>query len=273
MQTRLLESAVLELSGSDASHFAHNQLMSDVAALSDGGWQWSGWLSPKGRLVAFFACIRVDAQTLLLWLPAGGADELAARLQRFVFRSKVKLDADSGWQAVACFGEPATPGEGDLRLDLPGDAAEPSRQLLLTRQPHGEAVDAELVGRWRRADLRLGVPYISPGLANSEQFVPQWLSLQRLDAFDLKKGCYPGQEIVARMHYLGQSKRAAYRLIGQGEPPAPMTRILDASGAALGDVVWSQPESGDWTALAVLARERSDTALRLEGGRPADIAA
>lgn len=266
MQTRLLESAVLELSGSDASHFAHNQLMSDVAALSDGGWQWSGWLSPKGRLVAFFACIRVDAQTLLLWLPAGGADELAARLQRFVFRSKVKLDADSGWQAVACFGEPATPGEGDLRLDLPGDAAEPSRQLLLTRQPHGEAVDAELVGRWRRADLRLGVPYISPGLANSEQFVPQWLSLQRLDAFDLKKGCYPGQEIVARMHYLGQSKRAAYRLIGQGEPPAPMTRVVDTAGSTAGEVVWAQTDDNGWSALAVLATDRTSGSLCIDGG-------
>ena len=271
MHTRLPESAILQLSGSDASHFAHNQLMSDVAALPDGGWQWSGWLSPKGRLVAFFACIRVDAQTLLLWLPAGGADELAARLQRFIFRSKVKLDADSGWQAVAFIGEPAAPGEGELRLDLPGDAAEPSRHLLLTRQPHGEAVDAELVARWRRADLRLGVPYISPGLANSEQFVPQWLSLQRLNAFDLKKGCYPGQEIVARMHYLGQSKRAAYRLIGQGEPPAPMTRILGAANSAIGEVVWQQADEPSWLAMAVLAKDRLDGPLHLDGGEAVRI--
>ena len=73
--------------------------MNNATALADSGWHWNGWLNAKGRLVAFFALVRADAQTLLLWLPAGGAAALASSLQRFVFRAKVRLDATSSWQA------------------------------------------------------------------------------------------------------------------------------------------------------------------------------
>ena len=84
---------VLELSGRDAGVFAHAQFMNDVAGLAVGQWQWNGWLTPKGRVVALFALLKLDAERLWLLLPDVDPGELASKLQRFVFRSKVSLRA------------------------------------------------------------------------------------------------------------------------------------------------------------------------------------
>lgn len=270
---------LLSIDGVDALAFAQAQVMSDVAALADGGWQWSGWLNPKGRLVAFFALARISPTRLLAWLPAGGAEALRDRLQRFVFRSKVTLSAPAGVRAVGAWGDaPQAPGPDGptacLRLPDQGDG--PPRWLWLyadvaapERSPDAPGLDRD----WRLADLRLGLPYVAAGGGNSEQFVPAWLSLQRLAAFSVGKGCYPGQEIVARMHFLGQSKRAAARIEGSGEPPAPMARVLDGDGAGVGDVVWSQAGAdGGWQALAVLAEGRTDAVAAVAGSGPARAA-
>lgn len=302
MQMRLIRSEVLELRGADALAFAHAQFMNDARALNDGQWQWSGWLTPKGRLVAFFAVVRPDAQTLLVWLPAGGAMTLADRLRRFVFRSKVSIDAAPGWKAFGAFADPATtnPSAPDNRLEndslpveppatndatpstltvpFPVDPDTGPRWLVLQRaqpaepSPDGTAIDPDAVARWQRADMMLGVPYIAADTANSEQFVPQWLSLERLNAFNLKKGCYPGQEIVARMHYLGQSKRAAYSLRGEGACPGPRAAVLDADGQPIGEVVWAQyDDPSGWLAQAVLTTDRSTRVASVEGSGPASL--
>ncbi|MFB9068982.1 YgfZ/GcvT domain-containing protein [Pseudofulvimonas gallinarii] len=265
MCTRLPDSEILQLSGADAVPFAQAQFMNNATALADSGWHWNGWLNAKGRLVAFFALVRADAQTLLLWLPAGGAAALASSLQRFVFRAKVRLDATSSWQAAGCFTPPPA-GTGDIVIDLPGEDAGSRRYLWLHQSGSGPGIDESKASRWRLADLRIGVPYISPGQPGSEQFVPQWLSLDRLHAFDLKKGCYPGQEIVARMHYLGQSKRAAFVLSGPGEPPPAMTRVTGDGDTAAGEIVWAIGDSEGWHALAVMSKERTEGPLRLATG-------
>src|SRR3954464_11472860 len=82
---------ILALEGPDAVRFAHAQFMNDVTALADGQWQWNGWVTPKGRILALFALWRWGAQSLWLLLPDADPAELSAALQRFVFRSKVSL--------------------------------------------------------------------------------------------------------------------------------------------------------------------------------------
>lgn len=279
MQTRLIRSEVLELRGRDAIAFAQAQFMNDVAALGDDDWHWNGWLTPKGRLVAFFALYRLAGDTLLAWLPAGGAQTLHARLQRFVFRSKVVLDPAPAWQVVGCLDATVAPKEA-LSLEFSASDDNAPRQLRLLPSPSDDdssAVDAEAhddtetASRWRLADLRLGVPYIAAGSTNSEQFIPQWLSLDRLDAYSLKKGCYPGQEIVSRMHYLGQSKRAAFRLRGEGAPPPAMTRILGPDQSGIGDIVWSEPVAAGWEAQAVLGEAQTSANMTLDTGQPATV--
>lgn len=270
MQTRLIRSQLLQLHGTDAAAFLHSQVMSDAAALADGQWQWSGWLTPKGRLVAFFALYRRTAGDWLLWLPDGGAQALREQMQRFVFRSKVTLQVREDLQVIGRFtGDgtdntagvaalPVIPAASDAGTDDP-----PSARLVLADGREAviatgnDAVDPQTLARWQLADLAAGIPYIGADGPASGQFVPQWLSLQQLQAFSVKKGCYPGQEIVSRMHFLGQSKRAAFRLRGPGTPPPPLARVLSAEGRALGEIAWASANGDGWLALAVLNAEQA----------------
>ncbi|MGV8922144.1 MAG: YgfZ/GcvT domain-containing protein [Thermomonas sp.] len=200
--------SILALQGIDALAFAQAQFMNDVAALADGQWQWNGWLTPKGRVIALFGLLRLDAQTLWLLLPDVAAAEFALLLQRYVFRSKVVLKSiDTKVSASFCAPLQAKNAvfaiikEGQIELDMSGKGG--PRRLTIGGVPAGE--DEEAVARWIQADLAHGLPRLPD--SQREQWTPQQLSLDRLRAFSVKKGCYPGQEIVARTHFLGQVKR------------------------------------------------------------------
>lgn len=203
----------VRLIGTDAVAFAHAQFANDVQALAIGQWQWNAWLTAKGRVIAIFALLREDDTHLLMLLPDGNAAEIATQLGRFVFRRKLKI----GVAALSAFGGLAAParaqgaqadiGTQRIELDL-GSPALPRTLVLLTND---EALAAPIeVSRmdaeWRRTDLQLGLARLPD--AQREQWTPQQLALDRLQAFSVKKGCYPGQEIVARTHFLGKAKRA-----------------------------------------------------------------
>ncbi|MCK9487890.1 MAG: folate-binding protein [Xanthomonadales bacterium] len=278
MQTRLIRSQLLQLHGPDAAAFIQAQVMSDSATLADGQWQWSGWLTAKGRLVAFFALYRQAADDWLLWLPAGGADALRGQMQRFVFRSKLTLQVREDLQVVGRL----APGDAAINRPImnPDDDAAAVARLALDPQreaiilPGGDAaVDPQILARWYLADLAAGIAYIGAGEPASEQFVPQWLSLERLQAFSVKKGCYPGQEIVSRMHFLGQSKRAAFRLHGPGKPPPALAKVLSAEDRALGEIVWASADGDGWQALAVLNAEQADQVASVQDGDASTTAA
>src|SRR5207342_709181 len=108
---------ILALEGPDAARFAQAQFMSDVSGLADGHWQWSGWLTPKGRVVALFALLRFDAQTLWLLLPDADPQELRDALQRFVFRSKVKLAVRDDKHVAGRFARPSRASGSHLAID------------------------------------------------------------------------------------------------------------------------------------------------------------
>lgn len=267
---------VLEVSGRDAAAFLQAQTMNDVAALADGCWQWNGCLSPRGRLLALFALLRHDAERFWLVLPDVGAEDLARQLHRYVFRAKVALQPRTDIAASGAIGTPAracTPrgdqaragvDDGVVALDMGG--AEP-RQLLLsgeTASPPPEAPEA--VAHWRRLDLAHGLPRLAA--AQHDAFTPQMLSLERLGAFSLTKGCYPGQEIVARTHYLGQARRTLHLLAIEGAAAAGDTLEGDTSGgtgATLGTLASVAPDAGGTLALAVAAALPEQARLRVAG--------
>jgi len=236
---------VLQVHGRDALAFLHAQLMSDVKALEDGGVQWSGWLSAKGRVIALALLQRLGPEHFRLWLPDHPAAELADKLRRFVFRAKVLLEAP----ALSIGGFRAPPADG---IDLGG------RWLGI-----GEGDwDADA---WAVEDLAHGLPRLPP--AAIEAHTPQMLGLDFLRAYSVKKGCYPGQEIVARTHFLGQAKRRLQRLTGQhafapGEPLQPAGEVLCAASCG------TRHE-----ALAVLPVEGLPEQLQREGGRGAALPA
>ena len=234
--------SILVLQGADAVAFAQGQFMNDIAALSDGQWQWNGWLTPKGRVIALFALLRLDAQTLWLLLPDVDAAGFAQMLQRYVFRSKVVLKRiDTTVSANFCaplqarLAAFAVLEDGQLELDMSAEGG--PRRLLIGAAPAAEDHDALV--RWMQADLAHGLPRLPD--SQREQWTPQQLSLDRLRGFSVKKGCYPGQEIVARTHFLGQVKRglALYQAtsavtVGSeviADPDRSIGKILCTAGA------------------------------------------
>ncbi|HEU4813872.1 MAG TPA: folate-binding protein [Xanthomonadaceae bacterium] len=239
---------VLALSGRDAAAFAQAQFMGDVARLADGHWHWNGWLTPKGRVIALFALLRLDAEHVWLLLPDADPADLAAQLRRFVFRSKVVLEPRPDLRVAGAFQPPARARAGALagstdtgfELDMTGDGGP---RVLHVGLAFDATADDTFNARWTCADLAHGLPRLDA--SQSGEWTPQMLSLQRLHAFSVKKGCYPGQEIVARTHFLGRQKRELVLLAG------------DTPFAVGKDAIVSEASTGDrHVALAVRPLER-----------------
>ena len=257
---------VLAVDGPQAGAFLQAQLMNDVAALAVSAWQWNGWLTAKGRVVALFALLRTGDESFRLVLPDVPAEELRAALGRYVFRSKVTLRvADE----LACAAEFDVASDAEVPRDMArscGDGwsldwsgAMSSRRLWLLPPDACAGSDPGDDAIWRTADLWHGLPRLSA--AQREAWTPQMLSLQRLRAFSVKKGCYPGQEIVARTHFLGQAKRGLELIAGEGLEDG--AHVATADGAVQGTVVSVAAEGG--LALAVVNAQSAD-ALWFCGG-------
>ncbi|MBT2766644.1 folate-binding protein YgfZ [Stenotrophomonas sp. ISL-67] len=256
---RLAGHALLSLRGPEAAVFAHAQFSSDVTALPLRHWQWSAWLNAKGRTLAVFQLLRVDQEHVLLVLADGDADAIASQLQRFVFRRKVTLEVRTDLVVAGSFTAPeAASGaaialEGDaLELDVGSDAL--PRTLKIAPMPaDSTATDSAFELAWRQSDLRYGVPRLAAD--QREQWTPQQLGLDRLNGYSVKKGCYPGQEIVARTHFLGKAKRALQLLrVADGVESGAK---VQQNGADIGTVA---SVAGD-LALAVLPLEMPEGAL------------
>jgi hypothetical protein len=263
----LFDHRVLELAGRDAVAFAQAQLMNEVAALPAGHWQWNGWLTPKGRVISLCALLKCDAETLWLVLPDADPAELAAKLQRYLFRSKVKLSPRDDLHVAGSFSEPVEAAgnvfaaSGGIELDFGGEGG--ARTLRVASTPSDE--DANAVARWEACDLVHGLPRLPA--TQAEQWTPQMLSLERLHAFSVKKGCYPGQEIVARTHFLGQVKRglALFEADGKVSPGFEVRGGEQVLGTIV-SVARAASETADSTterhlALAVLPLEFETTGL------------
>ncbi|SMQ99676.1 glycine cleavage T-protein [Xanthomonas fragariae] len=265
----------VRLVGTDAVAFAHAQFANDVQALAVGRWQWNAWLTAKGRVKAIFALLREDDAHLLMLLPDGNAAEIATQLGRFVFRRKLTISVAAVF-AYAAFvapqradGAQASIGPQCIELDM-GTVVLPRTLLLHTDDALAAPIELPSVdAQWRRADLQLGLVRLLDG--QREQWTPQQLALDRLRAFSVKKGCYPGQEIVARTHFLGKAKRALQLLQTDGVIDAGDAVALN--GVEIGKVV---SVAGN-LALAVLPLELTlDVEATLQAGahvaRPLAIA-
>lgn len=262
---------LLLVEGRDAAAFLQAQSMNDVASLAEGHWHWNGLLTAKGRVIALFALARTGPEAFVLVAPDTSAAELKAHLQRFVFRSKLTLRDEHGLVAAAQAGAGGDAGNtlagdehGAIGLDLSGEGGARRLWLLPAGHPALAAEDPATTAAWRLADLAHGLPRLSPG--QREAWTPQMLSLGRLNAFSLKKGCYPGQEIVARTHYLGQAKRGLQRLSAPG-PLVEGAAVAGPDGQELGRLA-SVASAGDrHEALAVLPVGAEPGAL-LAAGQP-----
>ncbi len=224
---------LIAVTGDDAASFLHSQLTNDVEHLGTGEARLAGYCTPKGRLLATFLMWR-DAQSVYLQLPRELQAQLQKRLSMYVLRAKVKLkDATDAPASDALIGIGGAKGEAALRqhvTELPAapyqvsrsdagtvirlaDAFGAPRYLWVTSGATASGAlpalreSLALGGNqaWRLASVHAGVPQVTA--KTLEQFVPQMVNLELLGGVNFKKGCYPGQEIVARSQYLGKLKR------------------------------------------------------------------
>ena len=235
--------ALLRVSGDDADDFLHNQFTNDVKALAVGAAQWNGWCTPKGRLLATFVLAR-DAGGYYLLLPAAFAEAIAKRLRMFVLRSKVKVDDVSSSMPRFGLWSGAIPA-GAFRV---GEA----RAFVFGPAPEGRSATLD---DWALSLIRDGIVQVVPG--TQEEFVPQMANYELVGGVSFKKGCYPGQEIVARTQYRGILKKRAVR-VRSATPLAPGDSVYsdafgDQSAGTVANVAPS-PEGG-FEALVVAQLE------------------
>lgn len=238
---RLSDWGVIRAQGADAATFLQGQLTQDVLHLDDGHARLAGYCSPKGRLLATFVVWRGADGDIYL---ACSADLLAATLKRlsmFVMRAKCKLSDGSaevplfglaGASADALWG-PAAPvaawrsaRHGSAQLIRLPDAEGVSRHIWAS--PEAPPLAALSADAWRWLEVRSGVARIVA--ATAEQFVPQMLNLELLGGVNFQKGCYPGQEVVARSQYRGTLKRRTY-LVNCAAPLSPGIEVFHSADA------------------------------------------
>ncbi|NYT36706.1 folate-binding protein [Allopusillimonas soli] len=260
----LPELAVIEISGEDAVSFLHGQLTQDVEGLQQGQARLAAYCTAKGRVLATLvfwkegACLRAMLRSDL-------AETFVRRLSMFVLRAKVRLRVEP----VAVLGRLSDGNEGagtepwsvtvsDDFVDIatPSASAGKVRWWRVPRlgleQPSDTppATSAEQAAAWQAADIAAGLPWVQA--ATQDMFIPQTLNLDLIGGVNFTKGCYPGQEVVARAHYRGAVKRRmAYGVVRQAashagtdpgsdtydarHPDTPCGRIVNTSMA--GDTI------------------------------------
>lgn len=272
----LPQAGLIRFSGEEAESFLHNQLSCDVSgAVTLGRCTYGAYCTAKGRALASFLLWRSESG-FFMQLPSPLRESIKVRLSRFILRSKVKADdASADWTVFGIAGDDAAtlvrrtigqaPAEvhdvvhaaGATVIRLPGDRYEivtehhQATQILEALAAHADKADP---GRWEWLDIRSGIPVILA--TTQEQFVPQMVNLDLIGGVSFEKGCYPGQEIVARMHFRGTLKQRMYlaNIAGTAHPqPADKLYSADFGEQACGMIVNSAPSpEGGYDVLAVI---------------------
>lgn len=279
----LSQYALIECSGDDVVDFLQGQFSNDIKLVSDDIGQLSAYCNPKGRILANFRIFKRN-EHYFLRLQANIAQATLKRLRMFVMRSKVELvDRSNELLRIGVAGVNATAELSKIFKNLPQNTDESSTEGELTAiklagsTPRYEIYgpleqvmklweslkkEGTLIGEnsWNLLTIRAGIPEIVAETV--EAFVPQMINLQAINGLSFTKGCYPGQEVVARMHYLGKLKRRLFICSAHTDSlPIPGESIMssDESEQKIGQIVsssWSG--SNEIEFLAVLQIEKAE---------------
>jgi folate-binding protein YgfZ len=260
---------VIRIDGPDAASFLQAQVTADLRGLAPGTSTLAAWCSPQGRVIALLR-IGPFAEGYLAVLPRELCGSVHERLRRFVLRSRVALtDVSADLAVVGISGrEPgaldALPPRGELAvLRLPA-----SRELLIgTAEPLSAAtagLDPAGDDAWEARCIAEGEPEVYA--STSESWVPQMLNLDLLGAVSFRKGCYPGQEIVARTQNLGRIKRRMFRYHVDGPSLPAAGAALFLGKAKVGEVVRSARRASAAQLLAVVSLDAAGVGLTDESG-------
>ncbi|HEU5296869.1 MAG TPA: folate-binding protein [Burkholderiaceae bacterium] len=259
---RLTDWALLRAHGADAAAFLQSQLTQDVAGLQQGEARLSGYCSPKGRLLASFIIWRMSVDEFALLCSADVAAAARKRLSMFVLRARCRIDdAAAQWSVFGIAGDSAAPWasldvrpwtvrrQADQWLIGLSTVEQVPRWLLV--QPVGmdaPALPTLSAQAWQLLEVMSGVPRITA--ATADRFVPQMINFEIVGGVHFQKGCYPGQEVVARSQYRGTIKRRMHLFATSGstQPGQEVFHNDDAAQPA-GMVVNSAELAGSGTRL------------------------
>jgi folate-binding protein YgfZ len=292
VQCELPQFGLIHFSGADAQTFLHNQLTCDVAALASGQSTYGSYCTPKGRVLATYLLWHAG-EDFFMQLPSVLREPIQKQLSKYILRAKVKAEDVTGtWTMLGIAGAEASKLVQRAVGNAPQGLHEVShtRDAMVIRFP-GErcevvavkdtapAIRAALAQGteskgpeyWDWLDIRAGVPVILP--ATQEAFVPQMLNLDLIGGVSLTKGCFPGQEIVARMHYRGTLKQRMYLAnIAAADHPQPGDKLhsSDFGEQACGTVVnaASSPEGGHdvLAVIQIASSEKGEVHWKAPGG-------
>ena len=263
----------VRVSGADATAFLQGQFTNDAAGLGPGATQWNGWCSPKGRLIATFALKQCAGETFILAIPSDVAPAFVKRLRMFVLRSRVSIETLDGYRLIGTTAlTSAIEGAGIPvdALDLPDGrriVVAPAESAALVEEALGESALAATPVVWDQLGIHAGIATITA--PTQDLFVPQMLNWELIGGVNFQKGCYPGQEIVARMQYLGRLKERLYRAhvaarhaADRPQPGQPLYGVTFGTQAC-GKIVNAAPATSDdgYDILAVIqvASAQGDT--------------
>jgi folate-binding protein YgfZ len=315
LSVALASLGVLRARGADVVAFLQGQLSGDVAQLAAGRSLFTGYHNPQGRVIALLRLVQLAPDDVLAILPRELVASVVQRLAKFILRAKVKLADDSAaWTLTGLMvgdrgatGAPAAqparglaalieqlPAAVDGSATLAGSLAvrlapPQARWLLITPQsvalpPALLECPAATEEAWRRASVAAGEPEVVG--ATSEEFVAQMLNLDALGAIAFDKGCYTGQEVIARAHYRGRVKRRMQRFMASGSRllhpgdageladgrPYKVVSAVSLAGAgceflAVAPLISAAPEAGNAAAASASAPAAARSAPRLEAAQ------
>ena len=203
----------LRFSGAEVKKFLQGQLSNDVSTLASGALLRAGLHNPQGRTLALLWLLAADQGEILAVLPLELLSSVATHLRRYLLRAKVLISDASAQYRVLGLASAAAAGALSGQRVAYGPPHEPRALLLqsaLEAAPSGPAMSRE---QWRGLDIAAGLAQVYS--ATSGQFVAQMLNLDCIDAISFTKGCYTGQEVIARAHYRGRIKRRLQRFLSR----------------------------------------------------------
>ena len=290
--SNLSDRGLLEIAGEDAETFLQNQLTNDISKISESEHQLTAWCNPKGRIIANFRAFK-RGQNIYLIMAKDLVETVMTKLSRYIMMSKVSIS--DATDSLVHFGYAGENAEDDLSQILDKVPTAPNETLnqgalTILRLP-GETPRFEVFGdvteasdlwskcnvraapvssqAWDFMNIRAGRPVVIA--ACTEDWIPQMLNFIQIDGVDFQKGCYPGQEVVARLNYLGKTKRRMYLLlIETDQVPNCNDAIVNAEGAEIGKVVNAVANPDDLVeCLAVLKIADAENLMYLsEAGGP-----
>lgn len=275
------ELAVLTVAGKDAAKFLQGQITCNINDITETQSSVGALCNPKGRVITTFLLIKkVDA--FLLVLPKTLLGSVKERLQKYILRSDVQLIDGSDELCLIGLncptGQPnnlslpeqlfATSQQNAVFINISPEQSrylvisEPETAIMLWKTWTGDqGFQPESSAQWRYLDITAGFPWLTP--ETSEEFIPQMLNLDKLGGISFNKGCYTGQEIVARTHYLGKTKREMFLAeCASATAPQPNTAIMDKnaeSEQSLGTVLTAQARNNVYKMLIVLQVSDANT--------------